>query len=196
MGFRLGSNVSTIGSTLFSRRNPPLKDSALSVENEQADAGQDGRTRIARPNSQAQTGARKYPFFPVQLTTRIVNLTRLIHILLQVMTIHTCIYTHCTLILIARQVHQNRGERTRYARYLVMSYLYCFFIKFRCMDRVQVLVNRRVVQRMGGGDSAIPFPGLSPEQPLPGIRLHDPLHGRQACPEFHSFHPRVGQICP
>ena len=31
---------------------------------------------------------------------------------------------------------------------------------------------------------------------LPGMRLHDPLHGRQACPEFIAFDQRVGQICP
>ena len=34
----------------------------------------------------------------------------------------------------------------------------------------------------GGGDMTIPSPGRSPKQPLPGIGLHDPLHGRQACP--------------
>ena len=42
----------------------------------------------------------------------------------------------------------------------------------------------------------IPSPGRSPKQPLPGIRLHDPLHGRQACPEFNSFHYELVQICP
>ena len=42
---------------------------SLNVENEQADAGLDGRTGLARPNSQARTGTRKYIFFPVQLTT-------------------------------------------------------------------------------------------------------------------------------
>ena len=31
-------------------------------------------------------------------------------------------------------------------------------------------------------------------KPLPGIGLHDPLHGRQACPESNSFHERVGRI--
>ena len=40
----------------------------------------------------------------------------------------------------------------------------------------------------------IPSPGRSPKQPLPGIGLHDPLHGREACPEFNSFNQRVGQI--
>ena len=34
---------------------------SLSV-NGQADAGRDGRTRLARPNSQAQTGTGKYSF--------------------------------------------------------------------------------------------------------------------------------------
>ena len=45
-----------------------------------------------------------------------------------------------------------------------------------------------------GGDTMIPSPGRSPKQPLPGIGLHDPLHGREACPEFNSFNQRVGQI--
>ena len=35
-----------------------------------------------------------------------------------------------------------------------------------------------------GGDTTISSPERSPKQPLPGMRLHDPLHGRQACPEF------------
>ena len=33
------------------------------MENEQADAGRDGWTRLARPNSQAQTGTGKYCFY-------------------------------------------------------------------------------------------------------------------------------------
>ena len=40
------------------------------------------------------------------------------------------------------------------------------------------------------------FPRRSPKQPLPGIGLHDPLHGRQACPEFVAFDQGVDQICP
>ena len=39
------------------------------MEIEQADAGQDGRTRRARPNSQARTGDRIFFIFLVQLTT-------------------------------------------------------------------------------------------------------------------------------
>ena len=57
--------------------------------------------------------------------------------------------------------------------------------------------NRRVFQRLGGGGGlTIPSPGRSPKQPLPGIGLHDPLHGRQACPEFSSFHQGFDQISP
>ena len=56
----MGRNPVTI-STRFS----------LSVKNEQADAGRDGRTRLARPNSQARTGTVREMFiFAVQLTTR------------------------------------------------------------------------------------------------------------------------------
>ena len=59
------------------------------MDNEQAGAGRDCRTRLARPNCQAQTGRQEILFFPVQLTTsRISNLTRLIHILLYAMIIH------------------------------------------------------------------------------------------------------------
>ena len=46
-----------------------------------------------------------------------------------------------------------------------------------------------------GGDTTISSPGRSPKQPLPGIGLHDPLHSRQACPEFVTFDQGVGQIC-
>ena len=47
-----------------------------------------------------------------------------------------------------------------------------------------------------GGDTTVPSPGMARKQPLPGIRLHDALHDRQACPEFNSFHQGVGQISP
>ena len=44
-------------------RNPESKHQIqLSVENEQADGGGGGLTRLARPNSQARTGAGKYSF--------------------------------------------------------------------------------------------------------------------------------------
>ena len=43
-------------------RNPASKHQilSLSVENEQTDAGRDGQTCLARPNSQARTGTWKY----------------------------------------------------------------------------------------------------------------------------------------
>ena len=64
------------------------------MENEQADAGRDDQTRLARPNSQTLTGTRKIFIFYVQLTTsRIGNLFRLIHTLLYVMTIYYIQYT-------------------------------------------------------------------------------------------------------
>ena len=47
-----------------------------------------------------------------------------------------------------------------------------------------------------GGNMTISSPGRSPKQPLPGMRLHDSLHGRQACPIFIAFDQGVGQICP
>ena len=58
--------------------------------------------------------------------------------------------------------------------------------------------RQRSVSTIGeGGDTTIiPSPGRSSKQPLSGIGLHDPLHGRQACPEFNSFHQGVDQRCP
>ena len=73
---------------------------SFSIENEQADKRRYSQTCLAKPNSQARTGARK--FFPVQLIiNRIGNLTQLICSLLYVMTTYTCLrilYTvACTL---------------------------------------------------------------------------------------------------
>ena len=64
-------------------RNPVSKHQIQpEYGDEQADAGRDCRTRLARPNSQARPGTGKISFLPVQLTTtRIGNLTRLIHTL-------------------------------------------------------------------------------------------------------------------
>ena len=42
-------------------KHQPIRFS-LSVENERADAGRDGRTCLARPNSQARTGTGKFHF--------------------------------------------------------------------------------------------------------------------------------------
>ena len=56
---------------------------------EQADAGRDCRTCVERPNSLARTRIGISFFFPVQLTTsRIGNLTRLIHTLAICVTIY------------------------------------------------------------------------------------------------------------
>ena len=70
---------------------------SVSIENEQAATRRDSQTCLAKPSSQARTGARKN--FPVQLTMdRIGNLTRSICILLYVMTTHAFVYTvACTL---------------------------------------------------------------------------------------------------
>ena len=71
---------------------------SVSMENKQADTRRDSQTCLAKPSSQARTGARN--FFPVQLTmNRIGNLTRLICTLLYVMTVHAYVYTvvACTL---------------------------------------------------------------------------------------------------
>ena len=38
--------------------------------------------------------------------------------------------------------------------------------------------------------------GRSPKQPLPRIGLHDPLHGRQACPELNSFNQGLVKYVP
>ena len=60
------------------RRNRSKLSTGLSVENERADAGRDSQIRLARPNSQAQTGTGRNILSLVQLTTsRIDNLTPL-----------------------------------------------------------------------------------------------------------------------
>ena len=75
-------------------RNPVLFKHQIqptSLKKEQADAGRDGRTRLARPDSQPRRGVGNIPFpYSIQLTTRrIRNLTRLIHTrLLNAMIIH------------------------------------------------------------------------------------------------------------
>ena len=59
----------------------PVSEHQIQPEygDEQADAGRDCRTRLAKPNSQAPTGT----------TSKIGNLTRLTLLLLYVMIIHT-----------------------------------------------------------------------------------------------------------
>ena len=74
-------------------------------------------------------GDRGIFIFPVQLTTiRIGNLTRLIHTLLYVTTIHTCIHTYIhieqssSLILIIEQRWQNFPKCTHDYRTLDLEY--------------------------------------------------------------------------
>ena len=71
-------------------RNPASRHQIQpAYEDEQADAGRDCRTRLASPNSQVRRGPENI-HFPVQLTTsRIGNLTRLIHTLAICVTKHT-----------------------------------------------------------------------------------------------------------
>ena len=66
-------------------------------EHEQADAGQDCRTRLAETKFSGANADREIILFsPIQLiTSRIGNLTRLIHILAKCVTIHTYIHTCC-----------------------------------------------------------------------------------------------------
>ena len=80
---------------------------SLNIENDQAGAGRDGKTRLPRP-SQARTGTGKYSFFPFQLTTsRIGNLTRLIHILLFIICDgHTTTYHLSTAVVVQVQQQQ------------------------------------------------------------------------------------------
>ena len=64
------------------------------VKNEQADAGQGDRARLARLNSQARRGIGKNVCIPFQLTTsRIGNDTQLSHTLLKTLIIPTYIRT-------------------------------------------------------------------------------------------------------
>ena len=71
------------------------------------------------------------------------------------------------------------------------------FIDLAGPFHVESLPGSRSCSTIGeGGDTTIPSPGRSPKHTLPGIGLHDPLHGQQACPESNSFHQGVGQICP
>ena len=78
-------------------RNPVSKHQIQpECGDEQADAGWDCRTRLARPNSKALTVTGKYFIFPVQLTaSRIGNLTRLIHTLAICVTVHTIDTPQC-----------------------------------------------------------------------------------------------------
>ena len=73
-------------SPLAVRATNPLQDCrfGLDIKNEQANAGRDGQTCLARPNSPLRTGSgrAKNIFFTQLTTSRIGDLTRLIHTLL------------------------------------------------------------------------------------------------------------------
>ena len=46
------------------------------------------------------------------------------------------------------------------------------------------------------GGSTVLSPGVLLEEPLPGMGLYDPLHGRQSCPELNIFHQGVVKSGP
>ena len=75
-------------------RNPVSKHQIQPEYGDEKDnAGRDCRIRLAGPNSQARTGTEKYSIFPVQLaTSRVGNLTRLIHTLAICVTIRNMWY--------------------------------------------------------------------------------------------------------
>ena len=56
--FYISLRENSINRCWKAHRTPPRKSTrlSLSLENEQAAAGPDGRTRLTRPNSQARTG--------------------------------------------------------------------------------------------------------------------------------------------
>ena len=92
---------------------------------------------------------------------------------------------------------------TSYTIYLIISGILFFSFSFLCVISPLLFFVSLELCRCssdsrirGGRDTTIPSPGRSPKQPLPGIGLHDPLHGRQACPEFNSLYQGVGQISP
>ena len=100
------------------RRNPVSKHYIQPEYGaEQADAGRDCQTRLAKPNSQARRNADRETFiFPAQLSTcRIGNLlTRLIHTLLYVMCDHT--NTYCRSSLAATTAKNETTKKVRYRK--------------------------------------------------------------------------------
>ena len=79
-------------------RNPEIKHQVQpEYGDEQADAGRDCRTRLARPNSQAQTRTGNIFIFPVQLTTnRIGKATLLLCVIIHTyFTVQCCFGSMC-----------------------------------------------------------------------------------------------------
>ena len=113
-------------------------------------------------------------------------------------------YNLLSLKRMADRGHKHVGEKKRVALHLKhgktlfgpsVGKLYYFSGFRRPLDSSNPALARG--STIGeGGDTTILSPGRSTKQPLPGMRLHDPLHGRQACPEFIAFDQGVGQICP
>ena len=88
-------------------RNPVSKHQIQSeYGDEQADAGRDCRTRLARPNSQARTWIGKY-YVSLFSWLGDLNLTRLVHTLVICVTIHT--YIHTLPVLSTCPLHTNSG---------------------------------------------------------------------------------------
>ena len=75
--------------------------------------------------------------FPVQLTTsRIGNLTRLIHTLLYVMTIHTYIHAYCCtgyILCCSASARSLRGERCSNLYFWTSSHQYCNVLQQVCV---------------------------------------------------------------
>ena len=91
-------------------RNPVRKHQIQpEYGDEQADAGRDGRIRLARPNSQVRTRTGKYSFSVELTTSRIGNLTRLIHTLAICVTIHTYIH-RCHYLLSVTMSHRPHTD--------------------------------------------------------------------------------------
>ena len=104
---------------------------SLSVgESEQTDARRDCRTHLSRPNSQVRTEEGRNSCFPVQLTTnRIRNHIRLIHDLLNVLTIRPLIHLY-----ILREYLQ---EHYFHSTCIVPSYLKSIYCTVQHAHRVR-----------------------------------------------------------
>ena len=67
-------------------------------------------------------------------------------------------------------------------------------MRYYCTTYSSTRMSRSTIG--GVGDTTIPSPVWSSKQSLSGIGLHDPLHGRQDCPEFTSFHQGMVKYVP
>ena len=86
-----------------------------SLENEQADAGRDGRTRLPTPNLRREHEDREIFMFPVQLdTSRIGNLTGLFHTRLLISESYTFIYEYSSTYRMCVKTHMVLFRRYSY----------------------------------------------------------------------------------